>query len=221
MKRARMVLKNLTHQFPRKWKQFLPLAVYIINNSVSDETGLPPYTAHFAKLPKPLSEMEVEIPMQAYEDDGHMTSEDDEAEGQGDHRTIAQRMMSILIKLSAEIAHERHMRYQQEDMTNRQGADNLNSGDVVWLLDHQIRTRKADERKMLNPRTGPFMIKKVSHDRQNAILYMGGGQTKRINVRLLQRYVGRRREIGKACQKSGRRGFRLWLRFFARNRSKS
>ena len=46
-----------------------------------------------------------------------------------------------------------------------------------------------DEKKMLNPRTGPFMVKKVSHDGQNAVLYLGGGQTKRINLRLLQRYV--------------------------------
>ena len=65
----------------------------------------------------------------------------------------------------------------------------MKGGEVVWLLDHKIKTRKADEKKMLNPRTGPFMIKRVTHDGQNAILYMGGGQTKRINVRLLQRYV--------------------------------
>ena len=62
----------------------------------------------------------------------------------------------------------------------------MKGGEVVWLLDHKIKTRKADEKKMLNPRTGPFMIKRVTHDGQNAILYMGGGQTKRINVRLLQ-----------------------------------
>ena len=62
-------------------KQFLPLAVYIINNSVSNETGLPPYTAHFAKLPKPLSEMGVEIPRQAYEYEEEKESNDEETEG--------------------------------------------------------------------------------------------------------------------------------------------
>ena len=133
--------------------------------------------------------MEVEIPKQAYENDDEEESNNDEKGGQGDHRTIAQEMMGVLISLSAEIAQERHERYQHEDKMNEQEADNLKSGEVVWLLDHKIKTRKADEKKMLNPRTGPFMIKRVTHDGQNAILYMGGGQTKRINVRLLQRYV--------------------------------
>ena len=178
VKRTRMLLKNLTHQFPRKWKQFLPLATYILNNTVSDETGLPPYTVHSGKLPKPLSQMEVELT--GYEEDVEARTE----------LSLASEMMDVLMKLSTQISTMRNERYREMDEHREVVQDDeLRVGEVVWLLDHNIKSRKADEKKMLNPRTGPFMVKQVSHDKQNAVIQLGDTQTKRVNVRLLQRYV--------------------------------
>ena len=67
--------------------------------------------------------------------------------------------------------------------------DDLQAGEIVWLLDERIKTKRQDEKKLHNPRTGPFRVKSVSEDGQNAVLEMGNQKGKRYNVRLLQKYV--------------------------------
>ena len=67
--------------------------------------------------------------------------------------------------------------------------DNLEANEIVWLLDERIKTLKQSEKKLLNPKTGPFRVKSVSQDGQNAVLYLGEGKVRRFNVRLLQRYI--------------------------------
>ena len=188
--RAKLALTNLANKFPTQWRKYLPLVQYALNMTHDDEVGLPPHYAHTGQLPRPMTELEVAV----VEESEKITDEEpvpkNDTERKARNRRVAATMMDVLVEATRGIVKERRERLsklRKADKLMKQ--DDLQAGEIVWLLDERIKTKRQDEKKLHNPRTGPFRVKSVSEDGQNAVLEMGNQKGKRYNVRLLQKYV--------------------------------
>ena len=182
--RAKLALTNLAARFPLQWRNFLGVVNYSLNMTLDDETGLPPHTAHWGRLPNAV--VELETPIQETGESQELPSEDRKAKIR---RQAAE--MSEALEISTKVLCEvRHAQMKKaEKYHDHIKSEALQSNEVVWYLEDRIRTNRQDVKKLTNPRTGPFRIKRMSKDGQNAVLEISDGKEKRINVRLLQRYI--------------------------------
>ena len=192
--RVKLVLKNLAHNFPRQWRKFLPIVQYALKMTHDDEVGVPPFYAHTGKMPKPMSEMEVVIKDEdGKEEDAEPSQELGESETKENRqersRRLAAQMMEVLTNATKVILEERHARMKKVKGKEMAPTDELKVNEIVWLIDERVKTKRQDEKKLLNPRTGPFRVLKVARDGQTAVLSLGPGKERRYNVKLMQRYV--------------------------------
>jgi hypothetical protein len=146
--------------------------------------GMSPFTAHCGKLPNAVVEMET--PIQEESESQGLPSEERKAT----IRRQAAEMLEALTNSTKVLCEIRHEQMKKAERYHKHiKTEALQANEVVWYMDDQIQTKRQDEKKLRNPRTGPFRIKRMSKDGQNAVLEISDGKEKRINVRLLQRYI--------------------------------
>ena len=182
--RAKLALTNLASRFPTKWRDFLGIVNYSLSMTLDEEMGVPPFTAHWGKLPNAVVEMET--PIQEERESPGLPSEERKAK----IRRQATEMLEALTNSTKVLCDVRHEQMKKADRYhNHIKTEALQTNEIVWYMDEQIKTKRQDVKKLHNPRTGPFRIKKMSKDGQNAVLEISDGKEKRINVRLLLRYI--------------------------------
>ena len=111
-----------------------------------------------------------------------LPSEDREAK----IRRVAAEMWEALTESTKMLCELQHQGMKRADNYHDHiKTDALQPNEIVWYMDEQIMTKRQDVKKLSNPRTGPFRIKRMSKDGQNAVLDISGGKEKRINVRIV------------------------------------
>jgi hypothetical protein len=179
VKRLRLALLNLVSGHPRSWPDLLTAVTLAHNTSVNPDIGIPPITMHSGIIPRGAMPLEQSL----LEETPGAKSEIALTPNQW-----VVELVEVMADTCSLIAEARHHQKQEERALDNKEYDVLSAGEIVWYWDPKIVTRAQSERQLHNPWTGPFLVKSVSNDGRNALLKIGDA-TKRINLRLLRRYI--------------------------------
>ena len=155
--RAKLALTNLAAKFPLKWRSFLGVVNYSLSMTVDEDTGVAPFTAHWGRLPNAVVEMET--PIQERSESQGLPSEDRKAK----ILRQAAEMFEALTNSTKVLCEVRHKQMKKaEKYHDKIKTEALQANEVVWVMDDKIKTKRQDVKTLLNPRTGPFRIKRMS-----------------------------------------------------------